>query len=203
VDRRVGSRRTRAALALGAVLAAAIVWLDAGRALALHESLAALPLPAGRPRARSGCCRARSRSRCSSRRSRRRSQLARRRAVRCRSRCLLVRRAHVAEAALAPGALSAEHRNYLALVGPAIAAGQLLFAALPRALGPATALAVGAVTLLGAATHARNELWRSPDALWDDALSKSPRDVAALLERGALREQRGRGDEALADYAQP
>ena len=95
---------------------------------------------------------------------------------------------------------AAEHRNYLALAGPALAAAWAIHAALPDRLGLATALSVLSVVALGAATHARNELWRSPEALWDDAVAKSPHDAAARLERGVLHEQAGRADEALADF---
>jgi protein O-mannosyl-transferase len=109
---------------------------------------------------------------------------------------------HTAEAVLVGPPLVAEHRNYFALVGPALGAAYALFAALPRALGLATALCVFWVTALGAATHARNELWREPAALWDDAVAKSPRDVGARLERGVLLEQSGRVDEALSDFAE-
>src|SRR5262249_15245756 len=96
---------------------------------------------------------------------------------------------HAGEAAFAPPAIAAEYRNYLALVGPALGAGFALFAALPRGLGLATALSVFAVCALGTATHARGEVWRSPDPLWDDAVTKSPNSATARLERGALLEQ--------------
>jgi tetratricopeptide (TPR) repeat protein len=105
--------------------------------------------------------------------------------------------AHAVSAAAAP---AAEHRNYFALIGPALGAGYALFAALRQRIGLATALAVLSVTALGAATHARNEQWRSAAALWDDAVAKHPRDAAARLERGALREQRDDADGALADF---
>jgi protein O-mannosyl-transferase len=107
---------------------------------------------------------------------------------------------HAGEAAFASPPFAAEQRNYLALVGPALGGAYLVFSALPRRLGLATALSLLAVTSLGAATHARNELWLSPDRLWNDAVSKSPNDAAARIERGALLEQQGQVDEALADY---
>ena len=107
---------------------------------------------------------------------------------------------HAVAAIGAAPPLAAEHRNYLALAGPALAFAWLIYAALPRGLGIATAVAVISVALLGAATHARNEVWRSAEALWDDAVAKSPRDAAARLERGALFEQAGRAEEALADF---
>ncbi len=107
---------------------------------------------------------------------------------------------HGVEAAVVPGPLAAEHRNYLALAGPALGAGYALFAALGSRLGPATALAVLAIAALGAGTHARSEQWSSAEALWDDAVAKSPRDATARLERGELREASGRVGEALADF---
>ena len=110
--------------------------------------------------------------------------------------------AHAGEAAFAAPPPAAEHRSYLALVGPALAAGYALFAALPRRLGLATALSVLSVTVLGAATHARGEVWRSAEALWDDAVRKGPGDATARLERGAVYEQTGRGDDALVDFGE-
>jgi tetratricopeptide (TPR) repeat protein len=109
---------------------------------------------------------------------------------------------HAGEAVFGGPPFAAEHRNHLALVGPALGAAYALFAALPRALGLATALSIFWVTALGAATHARNELWCEPAALWDDAVAKSPRDVGARLERGLLREHDGRSEDALADFTE-
>jgi tetratricopeptide (TPR) repeat protein len=107
---------------------------------------------------------------------------------------------HAGEAAFAAPPLAAEHRNYFALIGPALGAAFALFAALRHRLGLATALAVLAVAAFGAVTHERTEQWRSAEALWDDAIDKSPGDATARLERGALREALGRASEALADF---
>jgi tetratricopeptide (TPR) repeat protein len=96
---------------------------------------------------------------------------------------------------------AAEHRNYLALAGPALAVAWVIYAWLPR-LGIATAVSVISVMLLGAASHMRNEVWRSAEALWDDAVAKNPHDAAARLERGILHERAGRSDEALADFSE-
>jgi tetratricopeptide (TPR) repeat protein len=106
----------------------------------------------------------------------------------------------VAAAVGAPLGSAAEHRNYLALAGPALAVAGGLFAVFPRKLGLATALAMVALTSLGAVTHARNERWQSAEAIWNDAVAKSPRDPTARLERGALFAQIARSDEALADF---
>jgi tetratricopeptide (TPR) repeat protein len=188
-------------IALGAAIAVAIVWLGAGPALAMHESLVVWPLPQRLSLVHD-------------------ADVGRAVALALQLGLLgaavaLARRARIAsfallwffvwqlaDAALAPGPLAAEHRNYLALAGPALAAAGLLFGALPRSLGLATALSVLAAASLGAATHSRNELWRSASALWDDAVAKSPSDATARLERGALFEQRGRADDALADYGE-
>jgi tetratricopeptide (TPR) repeat protein len=109
---------------------------------------------------------------------------------------------HAALAALGSSPGTAEHQNYFALIGPALGAGYALFAALPRRLGLATAISVLAVAGLGAATHARNEQWRRPELLWDDAVNENPRDADARLERGALRESRGDAAGALADFTE-
>jgi tetratricopeptide (TPR) repeat protein len=91
-----------------------------------------------------------------------------------------------------------EHRPYLAMLGPATAAGlglHLLASALARLLGarPAAAFAVlvAAVTVaLGATTYARNDVWRDDRALWLDATRKAPRNPRAWLNAGhaAMRE---------------
>ena len=111
---------------------------------------------------------------------------------------------HLGEAAFAAPPLAAEHRNYLALVGPALATGYALYAGFARArgLGLASALTLLVVTALGAATHVRNELWRDPETLWSDAVAKSPGDATARLERAALLEQDGRSSEALDDFTE-
>ncbi len=192
----------RVPLALGLCVAAAVVWLGLGRALALHESLAVWPLPArlslahdlgGSPFALAAATALQALLLGAAIAGARRYRIA--------SFALLwFLCVHAAEAAFAADPLAAEHRNYLALAGPALAVGWALFASVARGLGVATALSLLAVTALGAATHARNELWLDPAALWDDAVAESPRDAAARLERGALFAQAGRPDEALADF---
>ncbi len=196
-----GSAR-RVPIALALCVAAAVVWLGSAPALTLHESLVVWPLPArlslvhelGVSRLALGAALAL-------------QALLLGAAVAGAQRHRVVSFAvlwfllfHALDAALVPGPLAAEHRNYLALAGPALCAGYALFSALPRRLGLATALCVLAVTAESLATHARGELWRSPLALWDDAIAKSPRSERALVERGELLERKGRADEALADF---
>lgn len=71
-----------------------------------------------------------------------------------------------------------EHRLYLPSVGPIVALGATVAAALSRAgsAGRVRLVAACAVllALLGAATWRRNELWRDPRALWGDVVAKSP-----------------------------
>jgi len=75
--------------------------------------------------------------------------------------------------------LVAEHRVYLALLGPLLAlavAGDLALSRLPAGRARAAALVLGAAvwTGLGGALAARAQLWRSQLALWADAAAVSP-----------------------------
>lgn len=207
----VGGNLTRAlprrlSVALGLCLAAALLWMTVrnAAALALYESLVVFPAPArlslvhdldGSPLALGAAVALQVLLLAAAAASARRYRVF--------SFALLwFLGVHAGEAAFGSPPLAAEHRNYFALVGPALGAAFALFAALPHRLGLATALAVLAVAALGAGTRARNEQWRSAEALWDDAVGKSPRDATARLERGALSEVRGRASEALADFAE-
>jgi protein O-mannosyl-transferase len=188
----------RGALAFAAALFAAIAWLGIAPALALHESLVVWPLPARMNAAHEiggsalaalalqalllGAAVAGAR---------------RYRVVSFALLWFLLQ--HAVAAAVEAGSPAAEHRNYLALAGPALGAAWLVYAPLERRLGLATALAVFAAGALGVAADARVALWRDPFALWDDAVNKSPHSALARIERGALFDERGRGDEALAD----
>jgi len=73
----------------------------------------------------------------------------------------------------------AEHRVYLALLGPALALVVAADAALAaRAVRPRWGLAAAAVVLLAlaGATAARAAVWRSPVSLWQDCAAKNPGD---------------------------
>jgi protein O-mannosyl-transferase len=89
----------------------------------------------------------------------------------------------------------AEHRMYLPSAGLFVGAGAALAWAVAR-LAPARrrwalAAAAACAVALGAATFARNAVWRDRASLWSDALEKSPRKsrpyvyvAQDLLDRG-------------------
>jgi Flp pilus assembly protein TadD len=107
--------------------------------------------------------------------------------------CLLL------ESSLLPLALLYEHRTYLPLVGVALALPPLVARV---SGGPRRAAALGAalVAALGAASCARNEVWRDPLRLWSDVVAKSPGSWRARDELGLALAARGRFDEALAQH---
>ena len=103
-------------------------------------------------------------------------------------------------AAIGAPPLAAEHRNYLALIGPALGAAWAIYAALSRGSGspprsPCSRSGCSAPRRTRAASSGASRA-----ALWDDAVAKSPRNATARVERGALREAEGRASEALADF---
>ncbi|MEO8056271.1 MAG: tetratricopeptide repeat protein, partial [Acidobacteriota bacterium] len=89
---------------------------------------------------------------------------------------------------------------YLASVGPALLAAALLAFALsvwPPAFGRAALAAVLALACgLGAGLAARNARYRSPVALWEDAVQKAPRNARAKNNLGFAYLAAGRLDDA-------
>jgi len=109
------------------------------------------------------------------------------------------------ESSFLPLEMAHEHRNYLPLVGPCLAAPPLAWAALRRlGIAPTAALAAGLLPLLalGAATHVRNRAWRDGESLWSDALAKSPGSTRALHNLGVALADQGRHEEAIARFAE-
>lgn len=99
-----------------------------------------------------------------------------------------------------------EHRVYLPLAGAAIVAAVALLAAAER-VAPAVPLGlrVGAALLvvagpLGAATYARNRVWRDELTLWSDVVAKSPRKARPRTNLGTALDERGRLDDAMREY---
>jgi hypothetical protein len=92
--------------------------------------------------------------------------------------------------------VSFEHRVYLPSVGLALALAGLVAELLSRRPSAARAVWVtvlAAATIFGALTVARNQVWRDPLTLWQDAAQKSPNKARphyalgnALRERGDL-----------------
>jgi len=89
----------------------------------------------------------------------------------------------------------AEHRVYLALA--AIVA--LAVGAADAFLAPRVAVASLCVALvaLGWTTHARNELYRSPRAMWEDAVARDPANIRAQMNLGLAFAREGDLDHAL------
>lgn len=100
--------------------------------------------------------------------------------------------------------LVAEHRAYLALLGPALAAaalGDLLvrrLAPTPRAaVAAGAALALLACGALGVALARRAALWGDTEALWRDAARVNPAFFRPWSNLAKALQARGRGDEAV------
>lgn len=99
----------------------------------------------------------------------------------------------------------AEHRVYLASAGLLLA---VLAAAdwLVRRIAPERArwveavLAAGTLLALGAALHARAEVWRSDEALWTDAVRKNPASALGWANLGHTYHARGEAARAFAAY---
>lgn len=98
--------------------------------------------------------------------------------------------------------LLAEHRTYLAALGPFLAvtaaAALALRRALPSRAGLAgAALAATVLAAAGALTAARAAVWTSPLAFWGDAAAKSPGKARVQLNLGYALFGAGRPAEAL------
>jgi hypothetical protein len=93
-----------------------------------------------------------------------------------------------------------EHRLYLPMAGLGLAFGALFAAGYTR--WPLRAAL--AIALLGAAlaiaTSARNNVWGSPLALWQNALEQSPDKPRVIQNVGVILFQSGQVDEAIAHY---
>lgn len=100
--------------------------------------------------------------------------------------------------------LMAEHRCYLASIGVFVLAAWALDMLRVRAehlTWARPALPVAAVLMvmaLGAVTWQRNEVWRTPTALWEDTASKSPDKYRVWSNLAVAYSVDGRYEEALA-----
>ncbi len=99
-----------------------------------------------------------------------------------------------------------EHRMYLPSAGAAIALGTALLWAVERlrsrsSLGLQCAAAlVFTAGPLGAATYARNLVWKDELTLWTDVVAKSPRKARAHYALGFARWRTGHVDDAMGEY---
>lgn len=91
----------------------------------------------------------------------------------------------------------AEHRMYLPLAALVVPAVLLLHRAVPRA-----ALALGLALLVAAGwrTHARNADYRDSLSIWADTARRVPDSPRARNNHGAMLLERGRTDEAVAEF---
>jgi protein O-mannosyl-transferase len=93
-----------------------------------------------------------------------------------------------------------EHRMYLAMPGIALVFGTAFAWALRRWRRPALIVGAAAVAMLSTLTFMRNELWRDPLLLWQDALTKSPHKARVYANVGTALHQRGEFDRAIVYY---
>lgn len=101
-----------------------------------------------------------------------------------------------------------EHRLYLPLAGASAAAsGSLLFIfeyarrkGWGRARHAATLAVIVITASLGAATYARNLVWKDPLSLYQDIVGKSPGRATVHFDLGKIYRDAGRGDDAVREY---
>ncbi len=96
--------------------------------------------------------------------------------------------------------LMMEHRMYLPMAGVALVLGTAFAWLVERAPRPAFVIGATLGIALVTLTLARNEVWRSPLALWQDAREKSPGKARVHLNLGAVLHQEGRLTEAVGSY---
>lgn len=92
----------------------------------------------------------------------------------------------------------AEHRFYLALAPVMVLLCATLGPRLPRRL--AAGLAAVVVMALGATTFARNQVYRSPLALWSETVARRPDNPRAHYNLGRELASVGRADEAAMEF---
>lgn len=90
------------------------------------------------------------------------------------------------ESSVLPLEMMYEHRMYLPLFGPALAAAWVWGRWGPSRGAVRWSVPVAVALLLAALTHARNQTWRDPLSLWNDVLAKSPQSARALANRGGV-----------------
>lgn len=104
------------------------------------------------------------------------------------------------ESSVFPLRLVHEHRLYLPMAGVAILLGAALTPLARRAPVALVLASLPVIALLGAATHARNEIWRSPETLWSDVVLKNPGHAGAHQNLGSAYLSDDRLEDALAEF---
>jgi protein O-mannosyl-transferase len=94
-----------------------------------------------------------------------------------------------------------EHRLYLPLVGFSIFVSSGIFYLL-QAQKTFLAVRILFILVIGYSflTYQRNKVWKDEFTLWDDVAHRSPNDVRAYLNRGAIYQTRGDLYHAMMDY---
>jgi tetratricopeptide (TPR) repeat protein len=99
-----------------------------------------------------------------------------------------------------------EHRMYLPSVGASVALATAVLGGVERVRWRASLGLKAAVALLltaaplGAATYARNRVWKDEITLWSDAVAKSPRKVRPHGSLADAYRSSGRLDDAVREY---
>lgn len=94
-----------------------------------------------------------------------------------------------------------EYRMYLPLAGVSMAVAAIGAHWAHRSPRAVIAVAVCALIAFGAASAARNHVWRNPVALWEDAARKSPNKARPYNNLGYAYETAGNIDMALEAYS--
>lgn len=92
-----------------------------------------------------------------------------------------------------------ESRLYFPMIGFSVFITALIFS-LPRQQNIKNSILAGIIVVLGVLTLMRNELWRSPIALMEDTVSKSPRHYRPHSTLGMLYARAGRVEEAAQEF---
>jgi hypothetical protein len=93
-----------------------------------------------------------------------------------------------------------EHRMYLAMAGVALVAGTVFAHIVRRHPRPALIAGAVAVSIMCTLTYLRNELWRAPVLLWQDAVAKSPGKARVYANLGTALHHESKLDEAIEYY---
>lgn len=109
---------------------------------------------------------------------------------------------HAMESTILPLELAFEHRNYLALLGPAIAAGYALLGLVER-YNPRLAgvVVLGTVTALGVTTFHRARQWSSEETFALTEAKNHPNSIRAQNLAGIVERRRGNMTSAIARMA--
>jgi tetratricopeptide (TPR) repeat protein len=93
-----------------------------------------------------------------------------------------------------------EHRMYLAMPGVGVLFGVAYVWVLSRWRRAAVVLGAGVAVTLCLLTYQRNQVWRTPLALWQDALTKSPGKARPYVNVGTALHREKRIDEAISFF---